>query len=128
MRIDILTRGLQNDQAAKERVNHRLRFALGRFVQKIASVQVTLEDTNGPRGGVDKRCRLRLVLRKGGEPLLAEDTDPEIAAAIDRAALRLSRMVGRAVNRAGRPSRATLSSEPQAPSRSGVLDDLEGVG
>jgi len=111
MRIDIRSRGLKNknDQAAKDRVTHRLHFALGRFVNKIARVYVTLEDVNGPRGGQDKRCRLRLVFANGGAPLLAEDTDAQLFVAIDRAALRLSRNVGRAVNRAGRPSRLTLS-------------------
>ena len=105
MRIDIRTRRLPADSEAKERVMHRLHFALGRFVSKIARVQVTLEGAQGGGGASDKRCRLRLVLTRGGAPLLAEDVDPELSVAIDRAAMRLSRTLGRAVDRAGRPPR-----------------------
>lgn len=99
MRIDILTRDLPHPDAARERTLHRLRFALGRFTRKIARVHATLEDMNGPRGGADKRCRLRLVMTSGGEPLVVEGVDQEISVAIDLAANRLSRTVARRLSR-----------------------------
>jgi len=99
MKIGIRTKGLPNDAVARERVRRRLRFALSRFADRIERVSISLEDVNGPKGGPDKRCRIRLSLSGGGDPLLAEDLDSDIFVAIDRASKRLGRSVSRRLDR-----------------------------
>src|SRR4051812_10993910 len=46
----------------KDYIERRLRFTLGRFPARIDRLTVRLSDVNGPRGGIDKRCRIALVL------------------------------------------------------------------
>jgi putative sigma-54 modulation protein len=45
-----------------ELTKHRLQRALGRFASRVRRVRVCLNDVNGPRGGIDKRCRMRVDL------------------------------------------------------------------
>jgi putative sigma-54 modulation protein len=39
-------------------VDRKLQAGLQRFAGRLRNVQVTLQDVNGPRGGVDKSCRI----------------------------------------------------------------------
>jgi len=42
----------------------RIRFALGRLAARIDNVDVCVSDENGPRGGEDKLCTIRVNLRR----------------------------------------------------------------
>ena len=42
-------------------VTHRVQLALSRFTDAIRTTHVTLTDINGPRGGIDKTCRIRIT-------------------------------------------------------------------
>ena len=109
MQILFRSKGLPNVNQVRDHTRRRLQFALGRFQDAVASVRVSVEDVNGPKGGVDKHCRLRVTLVEGGPPILAEGWDEEVPAAVDAAAQRLTRSVTRALSRRRtRPSR-TLS-------------------
>ena len=65
-------------------VERRLRFALSRFSGRIRRVNVFLADQNGPRGGIDKTCRIVVMLRDGGS-VVAEVNDVDWVIAVDRA-------------------------------------------
>jgi ribosome-associated translation inhibitor RaiA len=82
----------------EEYVRHRFAFALGRFGPRLADVFVRLEDLNGPRGGADKRCTVRVRVQGGGA-LIVEDTATEARACVDRAADRLHHTVARKMER-----------------------------
>ena len=60
-----------------------------------------LEDTNGPRGGVDKSCKVTLRLEHGKE-LTLESKDTTLVAAVDKALDRAGNAVTKAVGRAQR--------------------------
>ena len=60
MYIDIRTRGFPITVALRDHAVRRLRFALSRMGDGILSVSVTLGDINGPRGGTDKTCCVRI--------------------------------------------------------------------
>jgi len=63
-------------------------------------VDVRLGDTNGPRGGVDKRCRIVLKLRAADSTSIAiDDVDENLHAAIARATSRVGRAVARTLDR-----------------------------
>jgi hypothetical protein len=61
-------------------------------------VSVRVEDVNGPRGGVDHACRVKVVLSELPSVTYAVQ-DGSLAAAIDRALSGSERAVRRAVRR-----------------------------
>jgi putative sigma-54 modulation protein len=93
-------------------IERRLRFALTRFSGRIGRVNVFLADQNGPRGGVDKTCRIVVRLRDGGD-VVAEVSDVNWEVAVDRATTRIGHSTGRelarrrAGRRIGRPDAAS---------------------
>jgi len=108
MQIDIQARSFSLTDSLRNHAERRLRFALSCCDGHIQRVVMRLSDINGPRGGADKRCHLRLVL--GGLPdVLIEDIETDLYVAIDRATDRagrtLLRKIGRqhALLRQGRP-------------------------
>ena len=82
----------------REHGERRLRFALDRFVPRIADVHVRLADVNGPRGGVDKQCRLD-VLGLPSWRIQVQSEGPTFYEAIDAAAARAGRSVARLLSR-----------------------------
>ncbi len=53
-----------------------LRFSLSRFSGVVSRVKVRLYDVNGPKGGIDKRCRITVKLRTAGQVIvLGEGAD-----------------------------------------------------
>lgn len=100
MQVEIRSRGFALTDALREHVERRLSFALSRVNEHVRRVQVRLADVNGPRGGVDKLCRIQVSLNRR-ESVLVEDTAVDVYAAIDRAAARAGRSVMRRLGRRG---------------------------
>jgi len=71
---------------------------MGRFGAKLARVSVRISDVNGPRGGVDKLCRVETRLW-GRFPLVVEDVSADMSQAIDRSIRRMGRAVARVAAR-----------------------------
>lgn len=108
MQIDIQARNFPITDALRRHAERRLRFALGRCTDHIQRAVMRLSDTNGPRGGSDKRCHLQVVL-VGLPDVVVEDTEGDLYVAIDRAADRAGRTVVRKLSR-----RQTLLRQPYA--------------
>jgi ribosome-associated translation inhibitor RaiA len=67
----------------------RVQFAMRRLSWIAPRARVQLSDINGPRGGVDKRCRIQLKTQGGGTVVitsLARDWRSALDTALDRAA------------------------------------------
>lgn len=79
-------------------IERRLRFALTRFGERIDTVYVFLQDRNGPKGGIDKLCRI-LVKTRGSGLVVAAVADSDWMAAVDRATTRVGQAVSRQVER-----------------------------
>jgi len=94
MKIGIQCRGFSLTGAIAGHVRKRLDFLLGHGIRRVRRVDVTLSDLNGPRGGVDKRCLIKVSI-DGLPPVIIEDVQSDLYAAIDRAAGRASRTVVR---------------------------------
>ena len=107
MQIDIQSRGFALTHALREYTRRRLRFALVRVNDRVRRVTVRLYDVNGPRGRIDKCCRIQVMLN-GLAALVIEDTETNLYLAIDRAADRAGRSVTRRLAR----SREHLPAEP----------------
>ncbi len=97
MKIGIQCRGFSLTSAIAGHVRKRLDFLLGRGIRRLRRVDVTLSDTNGPRGGIDKRCQIKVSL-DGLRPVVIEDVQADLYMAIDRAAGRASRTVVRRIS------------------------------
>ena len=91
MRTKIHSSNLRLSITVKQRIQRRLGFALGRFGDVIRRIDVRVSDANGPRGGEDKLCRIRVQLWNHHSPIIAEVLHQELLAAVSLAADRAGR-------------------------------------
>jgi hypothetical protein len=71
---------------------------LGKFATSIGRISVRVEDVNGPRGGIDQVCRIKVLLI-GLPPVVFQGRDASLVAAIDGALTGSERAVRRSVQR-----------------------------
>lgn len=88
-----------------------LRQSLGRLFGLVASMKVRLDDVNGPRGGVDKRCKVE-VLVHGSGPVAVSATARTWQASVDAVALRLRQKVLDQLHRSAMMEQRTLARVP----------------
>lgn len=78
----------------REMAEQRLRFAMRRLSAIVPHAKVQLSDVNGPRGGLDKQCRIELHT-SAGRPVVvtsvARDWRGALEAALARAQVALTR-------------------------------------
>jgi ribosomal subunit interface protein len=98
MIVDIHGQGFTVTVALAEHVRRRLAFVLTRHSDRIQRVAVRVGDENGPRGGVDKYCRIQVHLLYAPVAVI-EDVGVELYATIDRAADRVGRVVVKHLDR-----------------------------
>lgn len=98
MKINIQAQNFTLTKAIRSHITRRLGFALSARSEYISHIKVNLSDINGPRGGVDKRCQIMVVLPKLPDVVI-EDKEVDLYVAIDRAVDRASRTVDRRLNR-----------------------------
>ncbi|MBP8812030.1 MAG: HPF/RaiA family ribosome-associated protein [Kofleriaceae bacterium] len=94
MKIAIRTHDVTLTEALRALVTRRLSSAFDRLGPTVRAIDVTLSDVNGPRGGVDKHCRLR-VHSDTAAPVVVVAVAAELEAAITAAAERAARVVVR---------------------------------
>ncbi len=97
MRLELHLRG-NVAEPLRRYAEHRFQFALRRFSHRVKRLRVYVADVNGPRGGVDKQCRILLDVAPSGS-LVLEETDVRLRTAMDRAADRLKRCFRRDLKR-----------------------------
>jgi len=104
--------GVPVDRADRDDLRRKLGRKLGKFATAIERASVRIEDVNGPRGGVDKRCEIKVVL-SGLPSVVVTEQQHSLQAAMDRALDRTERTVRRALKRrrtrAARPRRTRAS-------------------
>jgi putative sigma-54 modulation protein len=110
MQFEIHTQNIKISQPLRIHIERRLSFALERFAFRIARVCVRVGDENGPKGGIDKRCRVAIVLAPS-TTVVMEAQDSNIYAAIDRVADKAGRCIGRRLKRRRSGARHTRISE-----------------
>ena len=79
-------------------IRRKLGRRLGKFSDTIERVSVRTEDVNGPRGGIDRVCRIKVVLR-GLPSVVLEHRNNSLAVAVDRALAGVETAVRRAIRR-----------------------------
>ena len=98
MRLEIRRRSVKVTEELRAYLKERLRSALGRFARHIDLVRVYLRDVNGPRGGVDKLCAIKVVLTRLPS-VVVEAQHASLQAAMDGALQRTERAVKRSMQR-----------------------------
>lgn len=94
----IRTAGTDLETHDKDYIRYKLGRKLGKFAYSIERASVRVEDINGPRGGVDKRCRIKVVL-SGLPSVVVEESREDAQTAIDAALATAERAVRQAVQR-----------------------------
>ncbi len=122
MHLKIQTRNTEISRRFEEWIERRLWFALAKFGGRICSITALLEDINGPRGGVDQRCRAEVLLAPSTR-ISAEATDADAVVAVSRAADRIARRVRDALERQRSMRARAKANVPEMPSAQ--CDDLE---
>jgi hypothetical protein len=79
-------------------IRQKLGMKLGKFATSIQRISVRVRDVNGPRGGVDRSCRIKVVLI-GLPSLVVERQQASLRAALDGAVTGAERAVRRSVQR-----------------------------
>jgi ribosome-associated translation inhibitor RaiA len=90
--------GVDLDDDAQAYVRRKLGMKLGKFARSIERVTVRVTDMNGPRGGVDQVCTIKVVL-SGLPSVVAERRHAALHAAIDDALRATEQAVRRSVSR-----------------------------
>jgi putative sigma-54 modulation protein len=98
MQIQVRAHNVPLPHELDELAERRLSFALGRFDNRIARIQVRLIDVNGPKSGLDKACHVLIKLHYANE-LVVECVDSTWEAAICSAADRAGSAVQRELER-----------------------------
>jgi putative sigma-54 modulation protein len=98
MIVDIHGQGFTVTPALAEHMRRRLGFVLTRHSDRIQRVAIRVGDENGPRGGVDKYCRIQVQLLDAPVAVI-KDVGAELYAVIDRAADRVGRVVVKRLDR-----------------------------
>ena len=94
MKLDVRFRGMEGSTALHTHAVRQVYSHLRPFDAAIAAVTVRVEDTNGPKAGVDKRCQVEI--RSADRGWLRVDAESHDAfAAIERAVERAAEAVGR---------------------------------
>ena len=98
MRLEIRRRGVKITEDLRTYLKERLRLALVRFGRHVEVVRVYLRDVNGPRGGLNKKCRIVVELPPRGR-VVVTGVDTDIHGAISDTASRAGVAVKRHVKR-----------------------------
>jgi ribosomal subunit interface protein len=94
MHIQMHVNDADISEALRSYVERRLRFALGRFGERVGQITVRI----GPDGRVRNHCRLSAEMVPFGQ-VRVDQTDSDLFTAIDRAVGKIGRRFGRELER-----------------------------
>jgi hypothetical protein len=101
----IRTFGIDLNQNTRTSIRRKLDTKFGKFARSIERMSVRLKDVNGPRGGVDHVCRIKVVLRNLPS-VVYEKQDVSLDTAVGGALAGAERAVRQTLQRArGKPIR-----------------------
>jgi hypothetical protein len=102
--VTVKTRGVSLDETLERVIFSNVQTALGRFGKRVRNLSVWVEDANGPRDGSGIRCRMVVVLARGGRLSASAEAANEYTA-VAKCALRARTLLDRLVKRRRRTRR-----------------------
>ncbi|MFK7975921.1 MAG: hypothetical protein AB8C02_07270 [Halioglobus sp.] len=91
-------RRITADSRTADYIHRRFSFGFGRMQHALEDASITLSDINGPKGGLDKQCRI-VVRSSTTAPIVVVEKQSELKLAIDRGIARASRSLARQLKR-----------------------------
>lgn len=76
--------GRSTNDDDRDYIARKLGMKLGKFASSIERITVRLSDTNGPKGGRDQRCQIKVVL-SGLPSVVVNQTDSTVLRTVDPA-------------------------------------------
>ena len=98
MKVEMRVQGLVLTEGLRLLAEKQLHYALDWARYEVTKVILQFSDLNGPRGGNDKRCQLRIPLA-GMREIVIEETGADLGIAVSRAIDRASRTLERRLSR-----------------------------
>jgi putative sigma-54 modulation protein len=96
--VHILDRNVGITPDQRLNMERCLQFAFDRFSSHTRTIDVSISDVNGPKGGDDLQCRMKIILEGKGD-LVVEGKGVSVEAVVaetaDRAALAVARRLDR---------------------------------
>lgn len=107
--IPAYIRSIEQALDAEDRayIRRKLGIKLGKFAEAIERISVRVGDMNGPRGGSDQTCRIKVVLI-GLPSVLVETRHASLQAAVDLGLTRTESAVRSSIGR-----RRTIATRPR---------------
>lgn len=90
--------GAKLSEKDRARLRERLGAKLGKFAESIERVSVRVKDVNGPKGGIDQVCHIKVTL-SGLPSVVFEAQDASLEVAINKALTGAERYVRQALRR-----------------------------
>ena len=106
--LSVRTAGLDVGDDVRKSIRSRMGAKLGKYAGRIERLSVRFEDANGPRGGVDTVCRVKVVL-SGLDSVVFESVGRDVTEATSLAAAGIERAVRRALGHAGGGARSSAT-------------------
>lgn len=103
--------GVRLSEDDKADIRRKLGRKLGKFAASIERVSVRVKDVNGPRGGIDQLCRIKVVLSEFPS-VVFENQDALAEVAINGAIAGAERAVRKALERRREPVKAGRAGAP----------------
>lgn len=94
----IRTAGVELSREDRDYIRHRVDRKVGKLMPSVERASFRLADVNGPRGGVDKVCRAKVMVR-GLPPVVVERRDRSARAAVDGVLQATTRAVRKVLDR-----------------------------
>ncbi len=98
MLIKMHSRGITLPEELKEYTSSKIRLTLGRYFDKIQRADIYLTDVNGPKGGEDMMCKVKVAI-SGQPPVVVQETNQTLRESINACAHRVKRTLGRRFKR-----------------------------
>jgi putative sigma-54 modulation protein len=121
MLINIQSRHFSLSEAISRYVKSKVHTMLGRYETKIISINVSLFDVNGPKGGEDKCCKI-IVKINGTGSIVVQETAEDLYDAINSSSRRVRRAIKRQLSIRGR-TRTKISAILRLNSEAPELED-----
>ena len=98
MKINVNFQKISSDNAMADYIDRRLCCAFSRLAHAVQSTVITVMDINGPKGGVDKLCRV-VVKPVGLKSIVITERQADLKAAVNRSISRASQTLSRKLKR-----------------------------
>jgi ribosomal subunit interface protein len=98
MNINLQARDFHLTNSLESQIRQKMKILLDRFDDKIRATRVVLSDINGPKGGKDKRCTIKIEVHNA-KTIVVDEVADNMYESISRCSQRAKRAVSKLVSK-----------------------------